>query len=202
MSLIKFVYIPCVEKRVQASYIANAFEKTGIAMIKKVAIEPQKKKRFNKGKYNRVYIEIDEWCDTESAYNFIQKLKNTSIETRFIHKMDKWWIVRPCEKIYKTKIATNKRKIFSFGCVKEEDNDVVSFDNYMREAYESMQLELASNVSDSKQNTENMDDTFEKYLEELYVETNSLSGIPEYFDWNVQKEMYDWEVLNECLLYA
>lgn len=48
------------------------------------------------GPYNRVYIGIEYWLDTEVAYNFITRLRNPSVETRFIHDEanELWWVVQ------------------------------------------------------------------------------------------------------------
>jgi hypothetical protein len=39
------------------------------------------------------FIEIAYWCDTEVAYNTIQRLKVQEGEARVTHKDDEWWPV-------------------------------------------------------------------------------------------------------------
>jgi hypothetical protein len=86
---IQTIYIPNIEKQVNAQYIANTFSKNGLAQVRKVYIEPYKYK-----KYNRAYVEIEAWHETEAAYSFITRLRNPNIEVRLVHVDDDWWIVR------------------------------------------------------------------------------------------------------------
>jgi hypothetical protein len=82
------IYMPCVGQIYSADDIARTFYRSGIARLHKVTVE-------RNGKYNRVYATIDTWLDTEIAYNFIMKLKNSKIETRIIHDQadELWWAV-------------------------------------------------------------------------------------------------------------
>jgi len=83
------IYLPAVERNYCAYDIAMAFYNAGIFMANVVSIEK------TKGINNRVYIGIERWLDTEVAYNFIMRLCNPCLETRFIHnnKHELWWAV-------------------------------------------------------------------------------------------------------------
>jgi hypothetical protein len=39
------------------------------------------------------YIYIGSWCDTEVAYNFLQRLKDINKESRLVHYCEEWWPV-------------------------------------------------------------------------------------------------------------
>ena len=39
------------------------------------------------------YIEVAEWCDRETAYNLIQKIKDPRKEARIVYEDDNWWAV-------------------------------------------------------------------------------------------------------------
>lgn len=82
------LYLPTVDRHICAYDIAKAFYRANILMPKVVSIEKN-------GGYNRVYIGIEYWHDTEVAYNFIARLHNPSLETRFIYDNaeELWWAV-------------------------------------------------------------------------------------------------------------
>jgi len=84
------LYLHKVESYYSPRDIAVAFYRCGIFITKNVSFEPN-------GLYNRVYIDINHWLDTESAYNFICRLKNPYDETRFIHnEAEKLWCQSRC----------------------------------------------------------------------------------------------------------
>jgi hypothetical protein len=123
MTAIKSLYIPRVEKYFNAEFIADLFSKNGLAQVSKVFIEPYKN-NINHVNYNRVYIQIDHWHETEAAYSFIQRLRNPSTETRLIYSDDNWWVVN----INNTfKFNSNKRVLTVFTKpteVAEADDDI------------------------------------------------------------------------------
>ena len=62
------------------------FSKNGLAQVSKVYLKPN----IN---YNRAYIQINSWQETEAAYSFIKRLRNSSVESRLIYSDDNWWSV-------------------------------------------------------------------------------------------------------------
>ncbi len=94
MNAITSLYIPHVEKHFNAQYIADIFSRNGLAKVSKIYIEPYKfimKNRLNV--YNRAYVEIDCWHETESAYSLIKRLRNPTTEARLVHRDDNWWAI-------------------------------------------------------------------------------------------------------------
>jgi len=88
---IKSLIIHCVESQYTQEYIANVFWKQRIAKVSSITLIPY----INKSEmYSVAYIYINEWCDTEAAYNFIRYLNNPSKEARIIHYDDEWWPVQ------------------------------------------------------------------------------------------------------------
>ena len=87
---IKSIYIGAVDCALNAEYITETFYCLGIATIHRVTLVPFTR---NALRLNRAYIDIREWHPTESAYNFIQRLRDTSREARIVHRSDKWWAV-------------------------------------------------------------------------------------------------------------
>lgn len=71
-------------------YIANVFWSQGIAKVSALTFISYLK---NFELYYVVYINIAEWCDTEVAYNFIQRLINPEREARLVYSEDNWWPV-------------------------------------------------------------------------------------------------------------
>jgi hypothetical protein len=94
MNAVTSLYIPHVEKQYNAEFIADLFSKNGLAQVSKIYIEPYKTNIKNhSNKYNRVYIQIDSWHETEAAYSFIQRLRNPIVEARLVYSDDNWWSV-------------------------------------------------------------------------------------------------------------
>ena len=95
MNAITSIYIPHVENHFNAEYVADVFDRNGIAQVSRIFIEPydaSMKTRYNI--YNHVYVQINNWHETEAAYRFIQRLHNPTTETRIVHSDDNWWLVK------------------------------------------------------------------------------------------------------------
>lgn len=74
-----------------AEYIANVLWDQNISQVKSITLLP-----YLQGSraYQTAYVSIESWTDCEIAYNFIQRLKDTSKETRIVYDNDYWWPVR------------------------------------------------------------------------------------------------------------
>jgi len=83
--------IPCVESQYTQEYIANALWRQRIAKVSNITLIPYIR---NLEVYSIAYIGINEWCDSEAAYNFIQRLKNPEGEARLVHHGDDWWPIQ------------------------------------------------------------------------------------------------------------
>ena len=101
MNVIKSIFIPCIELIYDANYITDTFYLNGIATIGKITLLPFTKKT---GKYNKAYVDICEWHETESAYSFVNRLRSHSREVRFIHADDDWWSIEINKKPYITSV--------------------------------------------------------------------------------------------------
>jgi hypothetical protein len=82
--------IPYIESQYTAEYIANVLWKQRIAQVSSIVLIPYLK---NTSVVHTAYITIASWCDSEIAYNFIQRLKDGSKETRIVHNSDEWWSI-------------------------------------------------------------------------------------------------------------
>ena len=96
---IKSLFMPCVDAGYSALDLIDAFYDNGIATISRVAYKPY---ILNKTLYYRAYINVYEWHDTESAYNFIKSLQTPRKETRFVYQDDNWYVVRIDERPWLT----------------------------------------------------------------------------------------------------
>jgi hypothetical protein len=92
-----------VEYEYTHEYIANAFWKQRIAKVSSVTLIP-----YIKGEwvYYIAYINIECWCDSENAYNFIKKLNDPHKETRLVHHEDNWWSVEQTVNTFAIRDAT------------------------------------------------------------------------------------------------
>jgi hypothetical protein len=94
MNPIASIYIPHVEQGITAEYIMNAFEANEIATVSRITLIPYySPSKYSGETYRQAFIEIHSWHETEAAYEFIQGLKYSSEETRFVHSGDSWWVV-------------------------------------------------------------------------------------------------------------
>lgn len=95
MNPITSIYIPRIEKDFNAQFIADVFERNDIAQVSRVYLEPYKSIMKNglNNKFNRAYIAIHSWHDTEAAYHFIHRLRSPNREARIVYNEDNWWPV-------------------------------------------------------------------------------------------------------------
>ena len=94
MNSITSIYIPFVEQSITADYIMDVFYNNDIATVSRVTLIPDVyPSKYSGETYSQAFIDIYTWHDTESAYNFIQSLNNSSKETRFTHSKENWWPV-------------------------------------------------------------------------------------------------------------
>jgi hypothetical protein len=98
MSSIESIYIPLVEPDYDDVYIMTVLYYFNIATVDKVTIIPQEDRYQNvfgiEKKYNKVYIEIFKWHDSETANNFIKRLQSPDKECHLYHMNDNWWSVK------------------------------------------------------------------------------------------------------------
>lgn len=80
----KSIMIHNVKPEYTAKYIASIMLTREIAKISSITLIPQ---MTNKDIYYVAYIDIDSYCDTEEAYNFIKNLKSSSFT--FYHDNNK-----------------------------------------------------------------------------------------------------------------
>jgi hypothetical protein len=118
MNAITSIYIPHVETYYSADYVADVLDRSGIAKVSKIAFE-------HNDKYKRAWIDIKAWRDTEAAYNFINRLRNPSIETRLVHASDYWWAVEINKFPHKTDSSKAKNQLIVF-----RDTDFILPDNF------------------------------------------------------------------------
>jgi hypothetical protein len=85
------LFIHRIESKYSAEYIANTLWNQNLAQVSSIVLVPIVSSDFT---YQRAYIKIENWCDSETAYNFIRRLNNITIETRIVHADDNWWPVQ------------------------------------------------------------------------------------------------------------
>jgi len=116
MSEITSLYIPRIDSHINAEFIADIFNRNGIAQVSRVYIEPHntiQNSCYNCiDNYDCAYIAIKSWHDTEAAYNFIERLRSPSHEARLVYSNDDWWVVDINTK--PDKLASNKRVLTIF----------------------------------------------------------------------------------------
>ena len=106
-SVIKSLFINAIDVSFTADDIMDVFYCQDIATISRVTLVPFLR---GDGFLNRAYLDIHEWHTTEAAYNFIQRLKDSTREARIVHSDDNWWPV----KVNKNPFITNSEKMAKF----------------------------------------------------------------------------------------
>ena len=103
MKNIQGLYIPSLEIGVSVQTIMDTFYTNNISTIHRITLLPFVKKT---GRFNRAYIDIAYWHDSESSYNFVKSLYDKSRETRIVYNNDdQWWAVRINKRIDITRDA-------------------------------------------------------------------------------------------------
>ena len=85
------LFMPRIEADYSAADMIDTFYVNGIATVSRVVYKPYVSKNTL---YYRAYVNIHEWHDNESAYNFIKRLNFPKKETRFVYNKDNWFVVR------------------------------------------------------------------------------------------------------------
>ena len=106
-TVIKSLFLPVIDVSFTTDQIIDIFYCQNIATISRVTLVPYESKR---GISHRAYIDIHEWHASEAAYNFIQRLKDMSRETRIVHSDDNWWVVE----VNKNPFITTSKKMSKF----------------------------------------------------------------------------------------
>ncbi len=116
--------MPAIPRNYTAFDIAIAFYKASICTVNTITIQKN-------GNYNRLYIGIHTWHDTEVAYNFISKLYNPSIETRFVYdNTDELWTTVLINQFPHKLIHSNKKNITTFKPTDFQHIDIDFTENY------------------------------------------------------------------------
>ena len=90
---VKSIMISNAESVPSAGYMAAVFWKQNIAKVSSITLIPYLKN----GKIAQMaYIDIANWCDSEAAYNFLQRLKMPEGEARIHYNLfdENWWAVQ------------------------------------------------------------------------------------------------------------
>jgi hypothetical protein len=90
MSTIKNLIIHSIEAEYTSEYIVNVLWRHNIAQVRHITLIPQ---LTGSTILQTAYVEIETWCDSEIAYNFIHRLNSGTKEARLVHSVDNWWKV-------------------------------------------------------------------------------------------------------------
>ena len=187
MNAITSIYIPRIDTGFNAEFIADVFDRNGIAHVSKVYIEPTLLKSKNGMSHcNHAYIGINYWHDTEAAYNFIYRLRSLNREARIIYDEDNWWSVE----INKNprKLASIKRVLTIFednradfcddnvstSLVRDEPEDFVHIDAEKTALLRSIVANFKNQTKDNDLSSfdsyiREMDNDREKWFSEQYI---------------------------------
>lgn len=79
-----------IDTAFSAVYIGDMFWTQCIAQVSSITLIPY---LTTLGNRHTAIIEIRQWCETEVAYNFIQRLKMYEGEARLVYMDEQWWPV-------------------------------------------------------------------------------------------------------------
>lgn len=123
---IKSFTIPAVELKYTPEYIANTLWKQKIAKVKSITMIPYLRDNVV---FYLVYVYIENWSDTEIAYNFINRLKDTNKETRLVHNLDNWWNIELNTHNSGNINLYSYTKKFDDDYFKEKDDNIIEKEN-------------------------------------------------------------------------
>lgn len=131
---IKNIMITSLGLEYTNEYIANTFWQNRIAKIRYITLFPYLNTQFQIR--NIAYLTVDHWCETEAAFNFLQRLKQG--EARIVHRDDEWFAVQvnphSYPNVYGVRVFTtefddayyNKTAPCSDDEDEEEDDDILN----------------------------------------------------------------------------
>jgi hypothetical protein len=164
---INSVVIMAVEKSTSFRDILKAFTK--YASVSHIYVDGIETSRG--GKYNRVYVSIDQWNDTEDAYAFIKLVRNGRARLNY------WWDVRDNTKVEKT--------------VERSTNE---FDEE-KKAYYKMESDILALLGKPKESEEEFDMHTEQMMYQMREQINYLNNLLDgddnlssYYDEEVEQE--------------
>jgi len=159
-----------METHYSAEYIADVLDKSGIAKVSKVAFELN-------NKHKRAWVDIKSWYDTESAFNFLKRLRNRNSEARFIHSNEQWWSVEINKFPHKTDSSLVKSQLIIFQEAKYNNcgNDDLTCDSTIDDdltcdsTIDSIDTELTCGwaIDDINDDESQKADYFEVYCREI-----------------------------------
>jgi hypothetical protein len=151
MTTITSIYIPKIDTRFNAEFIAEIFDKNYIAVVSRIYIEPCKTimKNNETNKFNRAYVDINSWYDSESAYNFIECIKNPFKEARIVYGHNSWWKAEINN--YPEKLYTNTRVLTVFKDANIDEDElsttaIVDPYYYYKKTNSTLQIKLPKKV--------------------------------------------------------
>ena len=113
----------------QISDIAHLLWNKGIAQVRKITVQPY----LDEDKVRQyAYVLINQWRDTEVAYDFIQQLKNKTKQTKLAYEQDETWVVQ---------INTHNDGDIDLCPYTMEFHDIVFVPKYEEEAIEEEAIE-------------------------------------------------------------
>ena len=193
MFAIKTVFLPHVHKLFDAEFVANIFEKNGIAKVNKVYFEP------NNECYNRVYIGIDTWQETETAYSFINRLRSSNKETRIVYQDDDWWTVQINK--YPHKLDKNNRVLTVFKQIKENDSDMTIDTEYFDDEISTEAVGFAEEIDEEiEENKEPTIDYEKTELLKRIIANLKSNHVKEYKENKEVKIDYKKTELLKCII--
>jgi hypothetical protein len=91
-AIISSIIISGITEGYTSEYIANVLWKQGLAQVNRITMVPYLDHETNTICFT-AYADIQEWADTEAAFNFIKRLDKTFV-ARIVHNDDDSWHVR------------------------------------------------------------------------------------------------------------
>jgi hypothetical protein len=216
MSVINNLFIPCVDASYPAHDLIDAFYLSGIATVSEVDYEPYIDEDCL---YNRAYLEVHEWHDTEAAYEFIKSLRIYDNETIYrndrvafvVQINDEPWTVplSNCYRTISTLIHNTSGTVETSVCQDEEEYDYEEqeqedwVDQWMVAPLSNCYRTISTLINNSFENVETSDCQDEEYEEEDQDEEEDEAAREEYEYWMEQENFieeardYHEEVMEE-----
>ena len=185
-AIISSIIISGITEGYTSEYIANVLWKQGLAQVSRITMLPYLDHESNTICFT-AYADIQEWADTEAAFNFIKRLDKTFV-ARIVHNDDDSWHVRITTRynanhnVHLYAYATNFNTQYFSPFEKGEENT-------LREKMEDEELQPLKRLYQTA--TQELEEEYEEELEDEYEE--ELEDEDEDYCQEMEDILYDIE---------
>lgn len=190
---IQSVMIMAVERSTSFRDIVRAFSK--YATVSHISVDGFETN--GGGKYNRVYVNIDSWHDTEDAYAFIKLVRTGRARLNY------WWDIRDNTRVEKVEeeVQVQVEKKLEQVVVSEKDRlEKEMFDKLEKEMFDRLEKEICALLFMENEKA-HQDDDDDDDCDSLIAQTDRHNYDDYSYDYDYITEENDWRELSNAIAF-